>query len=260
MGIRIWKIHFIRLFICTLAILLGYLAFLSIIDYSSKDASAHTDTGFGPACGRATLDGNVDPDEWSSASTQTFQMESPGSIEPFTATLYVMNSGNNLYMGITINDDEFTQAGTWLPHGDVFRIDFDNDHSGSLFAFNDDVLSIAAGSPQFQDNYIIATATSSSNPDVNGGGTSDGFGVASRVGDLNHFELRHPICSGDTLDFCLQPSDTVGFRLEYLDAQANGEFGGSRFFPGHDKTSIADLLIGNCPIPELLIYLPIIQK
>jgi hypothetical protein len=187
-------------------------------------------------------------------------MESPGSIEPFTATLYVMNSGNNLYMGITINDDEFTQAGTWLPQGDVFRIDFDNDHSGSLFALNDDVLNIAAGSPQFQDNYIVATDTSSSNPDVNGGGTSDGFGVASRVGNLNHYELRHPLCSGDTLDFCLQPSDTVGFRLEYLDAQANGTFGGSRFFPGHDKTSIADLLIGNCPIPELFIHLPIIQK
>lgn len=259
MGIRMWKIHLIRLFICALAILIGYITFISILDYLSKDASAHTDAGFGPACGRATLDGNVDPEEWGGASTQTFPMDSPSGKEPFTATLYIMNSGNNLYMGITINDDEFTPVGTWLPQGDVFRIDFDNDHSGALFTIQDDVLDISAGLPQFQDGFIKGSPVpSSSGPDVEGGGTSDGFGVASRVGDLNHFELRHPLCSGDSLDFCLHPTDIVGFRLEYLDAEANGQFGSSQFFPGHYETSIADLVIGNCPLADWFVHLPFI--
>ena len=50
------------------------------------------------------------PSKWSRRGAQI----------PFTATLYVMNSGYYLYMGITINDDEFTTSGTWLPKGDGF--------------------------------------------------------------------------------------------------------------------------------------------
>jgi len=172
--------------------------------------------------------------------------------------LYVMNGGHYLYLGITINDDEFSTYGTFLPQGDGFRIDFDNDHSGSLFVPGDDVLSISAGSPQFQDNFILVSA--SSDADVNGGGTYDGFGAASRVGNLNHFELRHPLCSGDILDFCLHPGDVVGFRLEYLDAEADGSFGSSQLYPGSGATSEADIVIGTCSIPDWFIYLPLVQK
>ena len=55
---------------------------------------------FGPACGRASIDGRVDPGEWSAASSKTFLM-TQGILE---ATLRVMNSKNCLYLGITIND------------------------------------------------------------------------------------------------------------------------------------------------------------
>jgi hypothetical protein len=201
----------------------------------------------------------VNADEWSSASSQTFVMYSAGVAAPLTATLYVMNSRYYLYLGITINDDEFTSKGEYLPLGDGFRIDFDNDHSGSLFALGDNVLSINAGSPQFGDWYLYALP-SAAQSDVLGGGTADGIGAARRVGDLNHFELRHPLCSGDSLDFCLHPTDIVGFRLEYLDAEANGSFGGSRFFPGLGKTSEADIVIGQCYARDLFIYLPLLMK
>jgi hypothetical protein len=187
-------------------------------------------------------------------------MYSPGAAGPFTATLYVMNSGYDLYLGITINDDEFSTVGTWLPQGDGFRIDFDNDHSGSLFALGDDVLDIAAGSPQFGDAYIYNEATKSARSDVEGGGTADGAGSASRVGGLNHFELRHPLCSGDSLDFCLHPGDTVGFRLEYLDAQADGSFGGSQLYPGAGNTAEADIVIGQCSVATWFVYLPLTRK
>ena len=234
---------------------------VSILKTPSSHVSAHSGNIFGPACGMATINGNVDPAEWSSASTQTFQMVSPGGAAPFTTTLYVMNGGNYLYLGITINDDEFSTHGTYLPKGDGFRIDFDNNHSGALFTLHDDVLGIFAGAPQFEDSYIVGNPVSSSSaPDVNGGGTSDGAGVASRVGDLNHFELKHPLCSGDLLDYCLHPGDTIGFRLEYLDAQGDESFGGSQFFPGQGDTSEADIVIGQCSVADFFVHLPIMMK
>ena len=225
---------------------------------ATDSVSAHSGAVFGSGCGQATIDGNVDPAEWSNATTQTFQLVTGGAAAPLTSSLYVMNSGNYLYLGITINDDEFNTSAEFLPQGDGFRIDFDNDHSGTLFALGDDVLSISAGLPQFADNYIYAATSSQS--DLLGGGTSDGAGTASRVGGLNHFELRHPLCSGDSLDFCIHPNDTVGFRLEYLDAEANGRFGSTQYFPGLTDTSEADIVIGPCDIPDFFIHLPLLMK
>jgi hypothetical protein len=226
-----------------------------------RPVPAYTGEAFGPACGAAAIDGVIDPAEWVNASVQTFQMVPPGSGDPFTATLYVMNSGYYLYMGITINDDEFSTYGDYLPQGDTFRIDFDNDHSGSLFTQNDDVLLISAGSPKFQDNYIVGTPISSSNQgDAHGGGTLDGAGAASRVGELNHFELRHPLCSGDSHDICLHPADIVGFRLEYLDAQADGSYGGVQFFPSRFDTSIEDIVVGTCSAADIFNFFPLISK
>ena len=95
---------------------------------------------------------------------------------------------------------------------------------------------------------------------MNGGGVSNGSGAAGRIGNLNHFELRHPLCSGDTLDFCLHPGDVIGFRLEYLDAQGDGSFGSSQLFPGGGATSEADIVIGACSSPDFFIYLPFLRK
>ncbi len=251
----------IWLFMSVFLAILTYLTLISILKYAPIRVSAHSGDVFGPTCGAAILDGNIGALEWSSASTQTFQMESPGGAQPFTATLYVMNSGYYLYLGIEINDDEFSTVGEFLPQGDGFRIDFDNDHSGSLFAPDDDVLDILAGFPQFRDNFIVGDPSpTSSKDDVKGGGSFDGAGAASRIGNLNHFELRHPLCSGDDLDFCLHPGDAVGFRLEYLDAEADGSFGSSQLFPGSEDTSEADIVIGTCTMPDLYIYLPLIRK
>lgn len=249
--------------VCAVVAVVLVVMALTVIAASLKSppipVSAHSGPVFGPACGAATIDGVVNADEWSGASTQTFPMYKTGGTAPLTATLYVMNSGYYLYLGITINDDEFTTQGQFLPQGDGFRIDFDNDHSGSLFALGDNVLLIGAGSPQFGDDYIYALP-SSCRSDVEGGGTSDGRGAASRVGGLNHFELRHPLCSGDALDFCLHPTGVVGFRLQYLDAEADGSFGGSRYFPGSTATSEADIVIGQCSARDLFIYLPLLMK
>lgn len=209
---------------------------------------------FGPACGSAVIDGIVDPGEWARAATKTFPMLDNANNPVFEATLRVMNDGKYLSMGLTINDDEFTTFAQTLPLGDGFRIDFDNNHSGFIFTVGDDVLLINAGAPQFQDNYILVNTSSPS--DISGGGTIDGSGAASRLNGLNHFELKHPLCSGDIRDFCLHPGDVVGFRLEYLDATAQGIMGGASFYPGSQTTSLADIVVAECS----LIYLPLISK
>ncbi len=220
---------------------------------------AHSGDVFGPACGVAVIDGQVGDIEWVNASTQTFQMIVPGTGTPFTGTLKVMNGSYYLYFGFTINDDEFSSSGQYLPQGDAIQFVFDNDHSGTLFQPDDDVLDINAGAPQFEDHYIVGTPAPGSNQnDTLGGGTTDGEGVAQRVNSLNHFEGKHPLCSGDTLDFCLHPGETVGFRIEYFDAEGDGSYGGSQFFPGNSSTSEADIVVGDCNLPDLFYFLPLI--
>jgi hypothetical protein len=250
----------------SIAIALAALAILVFNLHPSPDpVSAHASDTFGPACGAATIDGIIDPDEWASAASQTFQMVNPGGGDSFTATLYVMNSGYYLYMGITINDDEFSTHGDYLPYGDMLRIDFDNDHGGILFAVGDDVLYGYAGSHQFDDMFILGDPQPTySIYDTDYGGEVNGLGAAKRVGSLNHFELRHPLCSGDELDFCLAPSGSslgdVGFRLEYMDAQADGSTGSAQFYPAFSDTAIADIALGTCSAVDLFIYLPLLQK
>ncbi len=244
----------------TSLLLLVFVEFPIHISFQPKSVAAHTGEVFGPACGKPTIDGEVNSAEWSTASQKTFFMQGANPL-PLTATLYVMNSANNLYLGITIDDDEFSTVGKFLSKRDGFRIDFDNDHSGTLFALGDEALSSNAGLPQFVDLFVDGDPVPSSiGEDVDNGGTIDGSSVASRVVNDNHFELQHPLCSGDSRDFCLQNGDVVGFRLEYLDAEANGDFGGSYLFPGATNTSEADIVIGDCDIPDMYTYIPAILK
>lgn len=245
------------------AISLSIMALALIMSNASQPQSAvvaHVGDAIGPACGFAKIDGVIDLTEWSNAATQAFTMT--GSAMPLSATLRVMNSASNLYIGITINDDEFSTTANTVPRGDAFRIDFDNDHSGTLFTLNDDVLSVSAGTPQFQDYYINGNPVpSSSAEDLTGGGSSDGVGAASRMSGLNHFEIKHPLCSGDSLDFCLNASDVIGFRLEYLDAEGDGSFGGSLLHPGATISSVADMEIGSCSLVlDAFVYVPLIFK
>ena len=79
--------------------------------------------------------------------------------------------------------------------------------------------------------------------DGQGGGTEDGVAVASRLERLNHFEIRHPLCSGDSRDLCVEPGGMVGFRLEYLDGQADGSFGGTSYYPGFRTKNVANIVI-----------------
>jgi hypothetical protein len=68
------------------------------------------------------------------------------------------------------------------------------------------------------------------------------------------------LCSGDSLDFYLHASDVVGFSLWYLDVEANEDFGGVYIFLDTSDTSETDIVIGDCNIPDIDTYIPIIMK
>jgi hypothetical protein len=99
MGVPPGKRRPVSLLILAALAIAAFTVFLSILKCSPIRVSAHSPGTRFPACGTATVDGHVNPLEWSSAATQTFQMVSPGSATPFTATLYVMNSGDYLDLG-----------------------------------------------------------------------------------------------------------------------------------------------------------------
>jgi hypothetical protein len=255
-NIHMSAVVFVFLVIAALAV------FIVVPSAAPMRVSASSVDVFGPACGSATIDGKIYGAEWSGASAKTFTMVRGAGGDGFTVTMRVMNSKRNLYLGMAINDDEFSTYGEFLPLGDGFVFIFDDDLSGSVIELNNNVLSLAAGFPQFGDGYIYDTQVGSSQADVLGGGWAAGSGAASRTNNLNQFELIFPLCSGDSLDFCLHPGDTTGFRMEYLDAQANGDFGGTMFYPNTGGTSEAQIKIGTCSASEESIstFLPLIHR
>ena len=200
---------------------------------------------FGPSHGSATVDGVTDCEEWSGASVITFEAISPDNAPPFIVSLRGMNDATDLYIGITINDEEFTTSATFLPRGDSVRIDLDNDRDGVFFETGDDAVIVSAGLPQFQDLFSSPTLDSPMRAlhDAEAGGAGDGIAAASRSRGLNHFEIKHPLCSGDPHDFCLRPGDVIGFRLEYLDGEADGTFGGKFFVPDALTDNVAEIVI-----------------
>lgn len=197
----------------------------------------------------------VDPVEWIGAATQVITLINPSSEAYVTATLSIKNSATDLYMGITISDLNFITQSGYLPMGDLFRFDFDNDHNGTRYSVNDDVLSVGANEPHFDDRFIDTNGNASATKDTYSGGTLDGVGAASRVTYLNHFELAHPLCSSDTHDFCLHAGDVVGFQMEYMDARDYQNYVAYRY-PGPPWEAMSDIVIGSCQI----IHLPVILK
>lgn len=219
--------------------------------------SANSQPLFHPGYGTATIDGYIDPVEWATADSLSLPMYSADT--PLTGTFYVMQTATDLYFGFTIDDDEFTldSVGKWGIYGDILTIDFDDNNNGTLFEAGENKFSVYSYDPWSWDAYFTGTGESSSE-DTNGGGANNGTGMSARHADKNHFEARFPLCSGDTgFDFCLQPGDTLGFRLEYQDAYLAPEFSlDNMYYPGTEGFySLALIETG-----DFHIYLPLILK
>lgn len=212
--------------------------------------------------GSATIDGVMSPGEWDNAAKYDFQVNVPSSDGGGTtpATLYVMNDGLNLYLGLKLARPSFGSQ-------TIFNIDFDNNNNGRLDS-GEDLIQMQVGTnppmpPTFYDEYwstaLDGTMTALRDIDDAKGGTNDVTGAATNDGSFTIVEISHLLCSKDTLhDFCLKPGATVGFRAII---RLNGTASNSSFGPLTKPSQVpyADTVIpsasefGQILIPQVIV-------
>jgi len=234
------------------------ISFLPLASHESpRSVSANTYPNLFPGVGIATIDGLIDPIEWANADSVSFTTEGVAEI---AGTFYVMQSDTELYLGVSLADDEFNQEYLYGLYGDTILFDFDDDNSGSLYEIGENRFISYAYSPWYKDTFFYTddpggySYEDTSQP----GGVNNGDGRAARNSDLNMYEVAYPLCSGDTYDFCLHPADVVGLRVKYYDIYRVGDsfLGSVGFFPGQNLDSLILIHISevnNC-------YLPLIMK
>ena len=213
---------------------------------------------FHPGFGNPTIDGYVDPGEWAGADSHTIDIESVSIAGTLTATLYVMQNETDLFLGYVLNDDEFTTDYLYGIYGDTAFIEFDDNNSGALYEVNENRVSIYASSPWYHDKYFFSDTGGAYDDITQVGGETNGAGASGRHGDLTHYELRFPLCSGDTYDFCLSPGDVLGLRVGYYDIY----MGTSEltaviwYYPSVSTTSLVTIKLEDF----LFSYLPLVVK
>ena len=209
-------------------------------------AQAHHDPPFVYQGARAattpTINGSIGAGEWS--DTPSYDV----TFEGVPGTVRMKHDAEFLYVAMTATDDS---------SGDKsMGVLFDDNHDGIKDPGEDVMLGFA--SPfSFGADYYFSSAGSSgashysdagdggTNPP--GGGSDNVVGAGQVVGPEVTFELRHPLCSEDTVhDFCLDPGDTVGLDFMYV-------IGGTGFmYPGADAlvpNDWADLTVSAAPGP-----------
>ncbi len=149
-----------------------------------------------------------------------------------------MNDLSNLYIAISISDSS--------PGDDYIGVFFDNNHNGNWpdVSPGEDAV-VFFPPPAFYDLYESSAGT---NNDVNDGGTSDGSGARGTTASTNVFEFSHPLCSGDSHDFCLSAGQTVGFAVRYFH---DGVFTGDWPAPvehGSSASRWADIVVAEVAI------------
>lgn len=163
----------------------------------------------------ANIDGILGATEWGQASKVNFS----GWVSTwpsFNGTIYEMNDATYLYLGLQValpshND---TAASTSV------YITFDN---GSVSTYQSPLDQIGySGTPEPWWNgssTYDGVAISGDGVccvgylDSQFGGTNDVVGAATSDGRYAYVEIRHPLCSGDSSDFCLQTGERVNFYL-----------------------------------------------
>jgi hypothetical protein len=191
-------------------------------------AEAHAPDVVLSGFGAATIDGQLGPAEWDSAAKVDFLVNLPLSDGggTTTGTLFVMNDGANLYLGVKVLRAQLNTGD--LGFGlDQVVFEFDNDHNGGPPADGDDILLLSPGVNILGVSTFFDEARTSRLPcpagllcglldvQLNVPGTNDGAGAASNNGSFSFFEISHPLDSADDLnDFSLTPGFTAGFALQ----------------------------------------------
>ena len=191
-------------------------------------AAAHSPgvvlTGFGTA----TIDGQLGPGEWDPAAKVDFLANLPAADGGGTAagTLYVMNDGNNLYLGVKVLRAQLNTGD--LGFGlDQAVVEFDNNHNEGPPEDGDDILLVSPGVNILGISTFFDEVRTTRSPcplgqlcgfldvQLSAPGTQDGAGLASNNGVFSFFEISHPLDSADSMnDFSLSPGSVIGFILQ----------------------------------------------
>lgn len=214
------------------------------------------------ACGTATIDGVISPDEWRDAVKVRFGALLPESVGGGTvaAEVMAMSDASNLYVAYRYATDTSVFAQSHI-------VELDANHSGSLDDGDDAWLLTwwpgAPGELLFFDDYrgpclvdgvVQSCAPEDTDPDTGfgepgttDGGASIGFGVDETV-----VEMWHPYDGGDTRDVSASPGESVplSFSIRLLDACNEWpRCFGDTYFPGVSEYRPFLLACGAPPPP-----------
>ena len=198
-----------------------------------------------------TMDGVINDLEWEDAATTTFS-HPEGEV-----TIYVMNDRRSLYIAAKVADNTLDEVVNVAL--DIFTIDFDGRHDGQEFNVGEDTISIGARN-RIGDGFV--------GPDLNiiDDSQIDVDGMVGRQGNFNHFEISHPIDSGDANDIAASYGQTIGARFIFFDASGSAKAVISEFPLGveaddNSQSQWADIIIatptddssssGGFPITEI---------
>ena len=148
-----------------------------------------------------TIDGKIDDSEWASAYKINFISKYGES------TIYVMNDAKNLYIALKIRD---TNLNDIIGQFDQIVIDFHTPDDFKAYGQGDDLIGLAPPR-SFDDSHNLGQDQFSADRNI------DGEGAVTRIGDFNHFELRHPFNSGDPDDMALGAGGTAAVRFVIFD-------------------------------------------
>jgi hypothetical protein len=149
----------------------------------------------------STIDGKINDDEWAAAAKADVDTLYGRS------TVYIMNDAKNLYIAVMVRDKNL---GNTIGRYDQVVVDLHAPDDNGQFKTGDD--SVGCQPPRtFDDAFVTSDGSFLSDRSI------DGECVVTRIGDFNHFELRHPFNSGDQQDIALKLGDGAAFRIVIFD-------------------------------------------
>ena len=187
-----------------------------------------------------TLDGEIGDTEWEEAAYRSFtlpgyylkDLSRAGSLE-FEA--YVMSDEENLYIAVVVTGDEYD----W---DDLIMVTFDHSHDGN-HEEGEDFKSM--GNWGYGDNNQRYYVGDDNENDLKHGGTTDGWCELTYDNNTKTYvaEFEIPLDSGDELDISVEPGDTIGFGIAYIDQLL--DYNETVIYGAPDDASVwANLVIG----------------
>jgi len=174
------------------------------------------------------IDGRIKPEEWTQANVISMEMVyydlDHNRVETHPAKIYVMNNRENLFVGVTLDQEEYD--GTWSEEPgkaalDVFMILFDENDDG-IFGTGEDkkFLSLVGGLQLYSDQHQLSEEQERQGHEA-ADNRQHGAGAISHSnpGGVGTYtvEFKIPLASGDAFDINAKPGKKLRWNLVVFD-------------------------------------------